>query len=374
MKKFKWLLPMVMVVLLFAGCKDGTQKVDQTEAEDENNKEDEPTIFDKIIVGARLDKDKPLYDFTDTVTMDGYEIICQTPYGDNNILVLYSGEEDSMAISYNISKGKAKNEITIDETIFSEGTVMTLTEDGVPCIYDAEKSVFCVLDIKAEKYKYHELSFTPETMIVTDGGESILFTKDGDCNVYQYMSETENVVSVYDATDEVYKILLKSMESDDNTLIVRISSDEYVGYARLSIELQEITRFEEEMDSIFCVGSEYIITKKELEKSVQVYTELKPRIFQWFTMEDPKELENFVVYPGSPYILTCVSEKDTNLLRFYSVADGIMVNYVYLSDEYTIEKAEYLNENGLLSIQCTTKDGNRCIIIWDVEAVNDVIK
>lgn len=373
MKKIKWLIPVIMVALLFVGCDSGTKPVDQSQTDDANNNDD-PTIFDKIIAGVRLDEETPLYDFTDTVTVEGYDIICSTPYGDNNILVLYSGENDSMVISYDISKGKDKNETEIKETVFSEETVMTLTEDKVPYIYDRKQSVFCVIDVKAEKYEYHELSFTPETMIVTDGGESIFYTVEGDCNVYRYTAETENEVSVYDASDEVYKILLKSMEADDDTLIVRISSDDYIGYARLSIEMQEITWFEEEMDSITCVGSEYIITRKDLEKSVQVYTELKPRIFQWFVMEDERELDNYVVYPGSPYILTCVESDDSNLLRFYSVSDGIMVNYVYLSDEYTIEKAEYINEAGLLSIQTCTADGGRSIIIWDVEAVDDIIK
>ncbi len=366
-----------LMVMGLTGCKDRTvnSSVEQpTDFTDETpTTEDEPTIFDKIIEGSLVGDSIALYDITSGYEKEGYTMDSAAGYADNDVAILYSGSSDSLIAAYNISNGKESKKIELKDTVVSTDSVFTVVTDEFAYVYDEKNSTFYYINIKAEKYEAVAVDFKPDTYIVTNGGDNILYTLKNDCNIYQYIKETGNSVSIYDASDEVDDIALVYDEMDGDTIIADVLSEEYNGYVTISVELQSLTKMTEVTGSLYYTGDEYIYTSKDYDKSVCVYNEQKPRIESTFRLEEADELKDLTLYEGAPYLMSKVKKNDGLLIRFYDVNQGIMNNYVTLPAEYEFINASYIQVNKELCIQARDNSNHLAVFIWDIEAVTDVI-
>ncbi len=370
--KLKWIGAAAMAGILLCGCSNTTSDKPVVPGETTTDIDD-ATIFDKIINGEQINDTGSLYDCTGTFSMEGYSIVASGYYGEKYILVLYAGEKDSKVVAYQLSDGKEYKTISFDDIVFSKDAYIGYTGDGLTYVYDSDNSCFYYLHVKEKKYDLVTIDFNPKSMIVIDGGETILYTVENDCNIYEFIKETANSVSVYDASGETDDVVLKYIEADSDTLIVKTTSKEYTGYSSISMEMQEMSPIELTGDDLYYTGQEYIYTSATQPKNLAVYNVLRPRVYQIFMLEDRKEKDNLVVFSNGPKVLSMVDEDDATMLRFYNISAGIMENYVSVDGKYTINRISLMSEANNLFIETTDSNGDYHILIWDITDVSEVI-
>ena len=242
-----------------------------------------------------------------------------------------------------------------------------------PYVYDKDNRLYLQLNIKGSKYTAYELDFTPEDMLVTDSGNRIYYTLDKDVRVYQYITETGQSAVAYDAGERLDSIELVSMGSDDSTLIIKASTPISNGYAKLSIEMQEIESLSGYDKDLYYEDGLYIYTSDSYARAVCVYDELKPRTFVKFTLENEAELGNMYIYPDGPNIFTIAGGDNGSEIRFYNVSAGIMENHDVIPKGYTVENVSYMRELKAVCISVKDSDGVTNTLIWDVESITDIV-
>ena len=366
-----------MACIALAGCKNSAlagKDPDNTLAHPGSAVEDETTIFDKIIAGTPIDSKESLFDITDNVSREGYTLVSGCPYGEREILTIYTGKEKSLAALYDVSNAREKTVIELEDTVLTENARVYYVSEEFSYIIDLTNKQIIYLYMKDKKSEKIALDFVPDSISVLGEGEQFFYTLKDDCNVYQYTSETGNRVSVFDAGDIASDICLEFVVPGSNTLIVKTESDNYSGYASLSLEYQELTPLESVSGKLLYSKDEYVYTSPDKESVIIIYNPMTPRLTKEFRLEEPAEINNLVLFSDTPYFLSGVDTKDGRLLRFYNTDEGIMENCLTLGDEYTIEGIEYFREMNSILIQ--TRDiMNACrILIWNTEIIDNVIE
>lgn len=369
--KFRLLCALGFVALALTGCSQNKSTADDPNV-NSPSKEQDVTIFDKIIDGEYIGDEISLYDISAMVKEDGYRLLSLCAYKDEYIIALYSGEEQSEAVIYDISDGDIYKSIKLD-TVLSDMAYVDTAGSGLPYIYDKSDSIFYTLSVKNEKYTSYQFGFVPEDMLVSDSGNRIYYTLKDDACVYQYITETEQSAIAYDASGEADWLTLESINDDDSTLIVKIFEGDYEGYAKLSIEMQQLDRLNDFDGALYYTGSDYIYTSKDYPDSVCIYNELKPRTFMKFDLEEAAELDNIFVYQDGPYIFTMVEADSESILRFYNVAGGIMENWVSLPSDYEIIRVSFMKDIQTFCFTTVNADGEAGAVIWDVEAISSIV-
>ena len=369
--KFRWLCAIGCVALTVAGCSSNNSTADGPDSV-APTKEQDATIFDKIVDGEYIGDEISLYDISDMVWDENSSLLSVCAYKENYIIALYSGDEQSKVVTYDISDGDVYKKIEFEELLSDEAYV-AVSGGGLPYVYDESVGVFYTLNIKNEKYTSYVLDFVPDDMVVSDSGNRIYYTLKDDVRIYQYITETEQSSVAYDALGQVDSIALESVDSDDSTMIVKILTDDYDGYAKISIEMQQLDRLNDFHGVMYHMEGKYLYGMADYPESVCIYDELKPRTFLKFELEEAEELDNMYVYPEGPYIFTMTESANAHVLRFYNIAGGIMENQVELPEDYAITGVSYMEDIRSMCIETVNKDGVAGAVIWDVEAISNII-
>lgn len=357
-----------IAITVLTGCtaiKSTTNKP-QEETKQEN------TIFDKVIKGEPVVESTALYNVSEMLYKNGISPDSVYGFGNKYIMALYIGEDSREVVTYDLSSAEVYKTVNITENL-SKSSYVATTESGVPYVYDKDNRLYLQLNIKGSKYTAYELDFTPEDMLVTDSGNRIYYTLDKDVRVYQYITETGQSAVAYDAGESLDSIELVSMGSDDSTLIIKASTPISNGYAKLSVEMQEIESLSGYDKGLYYEDGLYIYTSDSYARAVCVYDELKPRTFVKFTLENEAELGNMYIYPDGPNIFTIVGDDNGSEIRFYNVSAGIMENHDVIPKGYTVENVSYMRELKAVCISVKDSDGVTNTLIWDVESITDIV-
>lgn len=357
-----------MAAAVLAGCSDKNSTISKPQ---EETKQDN-TIFDKVIKGEPVGESGSLYNISDMLYKDGVYPDSVYGYGSRYILALYIGEEDAEVVAYDLTSGEEYKTVKIAKKLSGEAYVKT-TESGVAYVYDRDGRLFMLLNVKSAKYNEYELDFTPEDMLITDSGNRIYYTLKDDVCVYQYITETGQSTTAYDAQDSLDSISLVSMGSDDSTLIIRASTPISNGYAKLSVEMQEIESLSDYNRDLYYEDGLYVYTTDNYAKAVCVHDEQKPRTFVKFTLENEAELDSMQVYPDGPNIFTMSQDDDNTVIRFYNISAGIMENQDVIPAGYTVESVSYMRELKAVCINVKDSTGAPNTVVWDVEAISDIV-
>lgn len=368
MKKLRYAIMVCMCAsLLMCGC----EKKSEDSNGQSSNEPSDITIFDKVVAGKNVNDEKSLYDVTDTLELEDYEIVDVTPYEKEKILVVYNGESDSRIILYDLKDGDKEEDIK--SHVYSDNVIAGVTNSKAAYIYDKEQNIYETIDVKDGKIKEYALDFTPESMIISESGNRLFYTLKNDCKVYQYITETENTSEMFDGQDVADNILLKSIKNDDSVFVVYVDSQDYSGYAELNIEMQEINYFDEMEGNIHYTGEEYIYTPDKNGNTIIIYNEQTPRLVKQFTLESAEEIKDFQVYRGGPYVFSKQEDADRTIVRFYDIMGGIMLNSIEIDDDYAIISEYYMSDFKAICLKTLYEDGTIHVLIWDYEAVSQMV-
>lgn len=359
------------------GC-DNTTSVNHNSDDNETTiqteqKDDDYTIFDNVIVGTPINDIESLYDVTDEFAMEGYELVESCPYQENSILVVYSGETDSKVVSYNVSDLKDKYCIEMENVELSSSVELSCITDEFAYILDSESEQLVYLNVKEESYEIIEMTVTPESIVVMDEGEQFFYTLEDDCNIYQYIKETGNELSVYDATGMLECIEVKYVIPGSNILIVNVTSEGYNGYAQLSLENQELIVMDGVEGELLYNGDNYMYKASGKDSTIIMYNPMTPRLTVEFKLDENAELDNVTLFDNGTHIVSCVDSNNGAVVRFYDINAGIMENFIIIPDEYSILSLEYYAEKHNVLIHTQHEDKYK-ILVWNTEIIENIIK
>lgn len=370
-RKIVLLMMAVLAVLLTTSCGKKTE-IKFTEKESEETLSGDITRFDKVIVGNPVNKQESLFDCTDSLAKEGYSIISGIAYGDNGILVLYSGVNDSKLCGFAVSNGAEATQILFEGTVLSDKTSIYVTNSKNIILYDEENNTFYRVDYEHVNYTDTKLDFSPESMCIADNGERMYYTLENDCNIYQYVFETGNSISVYDFGDQYSEVNIEYVEINNDKIIVRVMNEGSSKYVRLSIELQETSVLDDKGNKVMYAGEAYIVIPDD-EAYVYVYNFYKPRVVEKFILDEKEETDNILMFAGNPYLLTMVNKDEGNVFRFYNVSGGIKSNEITIPEEYSILDITYLSIDQTMCFNVKNQENEHRILLWDVESVEDIL-
>lgn len=336
-------------------------------------RDDDYTIFDNIIVGTAINDIESLYDVTDEFIKDGYEIVESCPYMENNILVVYSGETDSCVVSYNISDMKDKYYVEMKDVQLSSDTEISCITDEFAYVLDTRGKQLVYLNIKDESYEVIEMDDIPESIVVMDEGEQFFYTLENDCNIYQYTKATGNELSVYDATGMLEGIEVKYVIPGSNTLIVNVVSESYSGYAQLSLENQELIVMDGVEGELLYNGDNYMYKASGKDSTIIIFNPMTPRLTVEFQLDENAELDNLTLFDNGSHVISCIDSDKGTVVRFYEINAGIMENFIVIPTEYNILSLEYYAEKHNVLIHAQKED-NYKILIWNTKIIENIIK
>lgn len=336
--------------------------------------ETKPSIFDNVIAGEPVNEIESLYDFTELLQQKDLTLITACPLGENELLAVYSGNDNSMVVSYDISSGEEEFKFEIEEAVISEAAVVNAVNEEFAYVMDVTNENIIYLDLHDKGYEVIKLESIPDSIVIMDEGEQFFYTIEDDCNVYQYTRATGNRISVFDAADMVEDIEVKYVVAGSNTLIVEVSSDNYSGYASLSLELQELSPLEDMTGELLYSGNEYIYTSPDKEATIIIYNPMTPRLFKEFYLDNTDEINNIKLFKDTPYIISKVEDDTETVLRFYNIDKGIMENILILDASYSVSDIEFYSHTNNILIKLN--DGNEgCkILIWNTEIIDNIIE
>lgn len=367
---------LIIVGIAFVGCDKTTSAgnyPDNSET-NEGGKDDDITIFDKIISGKPLNDIESLFNFSDEIQVEGYTILAGCPYHENAVLAIYGNGENALAIVYDVSDLKEEKKIEMDGISFSKDAEVYSVSEEFAYIIDISQKQLVYLSVKDEKYEVISLEFIPDSIVVMDEGEQFFYTMEDDCNIYQYTKETGNTISVFDASEIVSDIQVKYSVSGSNILIVKMESPNYSGYASLSLENQELSPLENISGELLYSGDGYVYTSPEKKATVIIYNPMTPRLTKEFRLEETDELNNIMLFQNTPYILSMVDTDEGTMLRFYDVDEGIMENCIVIPDNYNILGIKYFDSTDNVFLQVTDEKGDREILIWNTDLIENIIE
>ena len=373
-RKIFAVLIIAAVVLSAAGCgnkKTGNSSSSKKTSEKETETE-APTIFDKIIAGSNVGDEKSLFDITEGLTLDGYVIKDVTAMEEGSaIMALETSETDSKLIEYDVTEGNVVNEYVID-CVLSQTAGINTTASDVPYVYDDENDIVVVYNYDEEVMDTYELEFDANSFLVSESGNRFFYTLDNDPCIYEYYTETGNSVAIYEPEEDAFEIILENVEDDDDTFMVKLYTEEFNGYAKVSAELAEMDKFDDIDGEVYLAGDEYIYSSANYANTVVIENDLTPRLTTLFAFEDDKELENLSVYKG-PYFFTYVEGLDGTTIRFYNVTSGIMINRIVIPKEYTLTFSDFMSDFETECLFVNDADGNAHVMIWNYQDVSEII-
>lgn len=371
-KTWSWLGILIMLLMIFlSGCKDTATS---TVTETQETTTDQSTIFDKVIDGDLINEEGSLYDVTDRYELEAYTILGAVGFEENSLLIAYVGDSDSKVVLYDISSAKKIKTITLEQVLLSSEIELKANTVDFQYIYDQEANTYYYLDVNNQKYTKIPLDFQAESMVVTRDGARIFYTLPDDTNIYQFAIETLNSVPVYDYAKDAKELEIRFVESDNDTLSVYVQTDSYLGYASISIENGTMDKYDELAKDLVYSNGVYIYTTDSYDKSLIIFDKLKPRAYEIFNLDAGEELQHMDLFDG-PYLLTAVgdTEEQGSTIRFYDLNQGIMLNQILLSDEYTMVQESYITGKKILCMNTTNSSGDLRIILWDIEVVTDIV-
>lgn len=374
----KSLLFILIVGIIFSGfigCRHtqtaGNEPESSETVTNEQETEDIPTIFDKILSGEPINEIQSLYDFTEVFRVQDYYAIGANTHGENKVMVLYSGKEGAVAIVYDISNGKEKSRIEMDIELSLNARPVGVNEEfSYIC---EENGVFIYLDWENEEYEIIELDDTPMSYLMLGDGESIYYTVEDDCNIYTYIYGSERCYSVYDGSDIVNNLELKYLIAAGTSIVLYVESEGYSGYAQLSIEMQELTVFDSLSGELIYNDNEYIYTAPDKANSIFIYNPMTPRVSKEFKIENPKEIETLIFYKDEGLFLTRVKEP-AETIRFYDLEEGILKNQLIVSEEYEVLDVEYFGDSLCVLVECRDENGEYRPLIWNTDIIEEILE
>lgn len=364
------------LVLCICGC-DGQVSAgnnpDNTDLPTENT-ETKPSIFDNIIAGEPINEIESLYDFTGLLQRKDFSLITVCPLGENELLAVYSGNAASMIASYNVSNAEEEFKLEIEDTIISKDAVVNSVNNEFAYVVDITNKNIIYFDLRDKSYELIKMENIPDSIVIMDEGEQFFYTIEDDCNVYQYTKVTGNKISVFDASDMVEDIEVKYVVAGSNTLIVQVDSDNYSGYASLSLELQELSPLEEMTGELLYSGNEYIYTSPEKEATIIIYNPMTPRLFKEFCLDSTDEINNIKLFKDTPYIISQVESDTETVLRFYNIDKGIMENILELDASCKISNVEFYSNTNNIMLELDDSEEGCKIMIWNTEIIDKIIE
>ena len=142
-KKILFTIVFVAMTISLTACGNKTSITftDPTETSESNI-----TRFDKKIAGEPLEAVNSLYDATDIYSKEGYSLVDIEAYGDDGLLVLYTGDEESVLSAYKISTGSEVSSLKTDNAV-SMDTTLNVTGTGFVYSYDYVNGYFTSYDV-----------------------------------------------------------------------------------------------------------------------------------------------------------------------------------------------------------------------------------
>lgn len=358
-------------VLMTTACGRKTE-IKFTETESEEAISGDITRFNKVIAGTPINEQESLYDCTDILVKEGYHIVTCVTYGDNGLIVLYSGVNDSKLCGYTVSSGVEVSQIIFEGASISDSSHIYVINSKNIVIYDEEHNTYYITDYEYGKYTEIRPDFTPDSMCIADNGERMYYTLKNDANIYQYVFETGNSVSVYDFGEQYNEADIEYVEINNDKIIVNVKNENGSRYERLSVELQETSVLEENGNKVLYAGEAYIVIPDD-ESYVYVYNLHKPRVVEKFILDEKEETDNVYMFAGNPYLLTMVNTDEGNIFRFYNVSGGIKNNEITIPDEYEVLDISYLAIDQTMCFNVINQKNEHRILLWDVESVGDIL-
>lgn len=357
---------LIMMLALLCGCADRTIKdTDMTSSETSTADIQKP---EKHLVGEIMEGNTSLYDASLVYEKEGYQILDMHGYGDNGILVLYSGLTDSVLSLYSVANATEIKNIRMEDVMFVGDSTLRVSASNMVYAYDESNRLFCYFDMEQAKYNVIQIDFEAHSMYVDNTGKIIYYTKKDDGVLYQYVLETGKSQTVCDLTDISDNIRVINIESKTGHVIVEVIKGEQTQYAAVDISTGKAEVLNDTEGALHCIGEVYVTVPHSEEVYINVYNREKPRIIEKFYLEREEELDNMKLYSGNPYLLTIIDTDAGSELRFYSLSRGIMINKVVLPKNYIIKDATYLQMGQTLCIETTDSEGEKGLIFWDLEA------
>lgn len=374
-KNILLLLTMGIIITAITGCRDTSTAGTDPESPEATTKEqqtDELTIFDQVIAGEAINDIGSLYDFTEIGRIQDYYAVGACPHGENLIMVLYANEESSMCIVYDITNGKEKERIEMDVVLSLEAKPVGVSTDFA---YIRETDgVLIYLDWKNNQYEVVQLEDEPESLLMLGEGEAVYYTVAEDCNVYNYIHGSNNCYSVYDGSDIVNSLELRYLISAGTSIILHVESENYTGYAQLSLEMQELTVFDGLSGELIYNDNEYIYTVPDKPDSILLYNPMTPRVVKEFRIENAEEINNLTFYREEGLFLTQVIEEDENIIRFYDLNEGILKNQLVIPAEYQVMGADYFENSLCVLVECRVDKGEYRMLIWNTDIIEEILE
>lgn len=367
-KKILFAIIFVMMTFSLTACgkKTSITFTDPTETSESNI-----TRFDKKIAGEPLETADSLYDATDIYSKEGYSLVDIEAYGDDGVLALYTGDEESVLSAYKISTGDEVSSLKTDKAV-SMNTSLYVTGTGFVYSYDYGNGYFTSYDVLNGSFENPVFDFEMESFAVSDGGDCLYCTLEGDNNIYRYIMNSGKIVSVYDYGDIYKDIQIEYIENNGNYIAVLCNGDDGSFYERLDIENQERTVICEAENGLYCAGEAYLTTSGKEDADVYVYNFSRPRLKDIFTLDGVQEKDDMKIFSGSPYLLTSDEYIAGTKLRFYNVGRGVLSNEVVVPTDYKVLDADYLVVDQTLCIKAVNDKNERIILLWDIENIGEI--
>ena len=364
------------MALCVCGCNGQVSAGNNPDNTDLSTEEEqtEPSIFDNIIAGEPINEIKSLFDFTGVLEQNNdYILIAACPYDDNELLAVYSGEEMALVKSFDVSSGVEKLKLELPDIVINDDAVINVVNDDFAYIINSSDSNLIYLDLSDKSYEIIEFDEIPDSIVIMGEGEQFFYTLPDDCNVYQYTRDTGNRISVFDAYGLVDNIEIKYVEEGSNTLIVKVNSDNYSGYASLTIELQELSPLEEMTGELLYSGNEYVYTAPDKDATIVIYNPMTPRLLREFYLENTEELRNIRLFSDTPYVITKVETDKETVIRLYNIDEGIMENILTLDVLQNISDIKFYSSTNNVMLKVDDTLGSR-ILIWNTEIIDKILE
>lgn len=358
------------MALVISGCNKNVSS--DSNGETKNPLDDflnlDPVITDSIIAGEKVNDIGSLYDVTETLQLENYKLLDCHPYSENKVMVLYSGEKDSLVKICDITSGKSLKEIKLDKVSLTDGANLTVVSEEFAYVQEFSGKMLIFLNVKVGEFSQIFMDKNPESLLMPGEGDVFYYTMKDNCNIYQYITENGNAFSAFDATGMVDSIRLEYLVEGGNTLIVYVESEGYTGYAMLSLEMQELSPLEIIEGEFYYDGNEYVYSAMSDSPVLYIYNPMTPRLAIEFKLDYTQETKDVRLCKFSTCFMTLREDKADTYLRYYSFTEGVLKNEIALENVKVKETFDFENSNIIL---INTDDK---IYIWNTEIIENVLE
>lgn len=369
-RKLLALLLIGCMALVIGGCdgNGGTNSNGETKNPLDDFLNLDPVITDKVIMGQAVNSIGSLYDVTEVLAVENYEIADCHPYSENKVIVLYVGAKDSFVRICDITNGKTVKEIKMENIIIVKDADLVVVNNDFAYIKELSGRVLIYLNLKVNEYSQIVMEEEPVSFLMPGEGDVFYFTLKNDCNIYQYIAETGNSFSVFDAENMVKSIDLEYVVQGGNTLIVYVESEGYTGYAMLSLEMQDLSPLEIIEGKFYYNGNEYVYSALEESPVLYIYDPMTPRLAVEFKLDYAQEVRDVRLCKYSACFLTIREDNNDLYIRYYSLSDGVLKNEIVLTNANITNIYDFENSNMVLV------NTDEKVYIWNTEIIEKVLE